>query len=256
MSVFTRTPRWIYYVGLGLSMLAIWLLIGTTGENVLGMLTLLAALTCWTVGSALIGKRRWVNRVPAVLLGVIVGVFLLWWTSISRPVAILVLSESRRCTMHFHQWSTGNCVLSCEENGARIGKAKLSTGLFTHPWAVFPGPAGKSVVCFSWLDTTYAVFAFDLTNSNSQGVDVPEKLRNVVDHSTFKVRACTKGEVAFVADFIRTNNSTLSGLSRWGLTSQESRDNALLFLKLATTRNDWKDQVLKDAWPQILPEDE
>lgn len=256
MSVYDRTPAWIYLVALVLGLPATWLLVGTTGENVPGMLALIVALICWVVTGAVLSKRKRGRWLIVFLLAAIITGFLFWWASISRPVAYPALSQSRHCKMQFHQWYTGRCVVSFYENGVRVGTATLSTGLFTHPWAMFPGPAGTSVVCFSWLDTTYAAFTVDFARRNERGVSIPRKLRDAVDYSDFDVRACTTDEVAFVANFIRTASpDALFGLSRWGRTTVEPKENDLLFLKLATNPYDSRDPVLKDARPQILPGD-
>lgn len=255
MRLFVRMPNLIYLVTLGLGLPAMWFLVGTTGENIPGMLTMIAALICWAVISAVAAKKSWGKWLAGLLFLALISVFSFWWASISRPVADISLSQGRHCKMQFHQWYTGKCVLSCYEDGVRIGKATLTTGFFTHPWAMFPGPDGKSVVCFSWLDTTYAAFTVDLAKRNPEGVTIPRKLGGTVDFSNFDVRACSTGEVEFVANFIRTAGPNLFNLSRWGLRSPQSKENALLFLKLATTPNDWNDPVLKDAKPQILPRD-
>jgi len=247
-----RTPKWIYLVALALGLPAIWLLIGTIGENVPVMLGMIVALIGWAVISDVVANRSWGKRLALLFLSVVISAFLIWWVSISRPVAELSLPQKLHCRMQFHRWWTGKCVLSCEENGVRAGTTTLATGLFTHPWAAFPGPGGNTVICFSRLDNTYAVFTVDVAKRNPKGVSIPPKLEGTVDFSNFEVRACSTDEVAFVANLIRTAAPSLSNLSRWGLSSPQSREDALLFLKLATTRYDENDPVLKEARPQIL----
>lgn len=179
----------------------------------------------------------------------------LWWIYISWPVASVKLSEGRSCRMQFHQWYTGRCVLSYYENSTCLGTTKLALGLFTHPWAVFPGPEGKSAVCLSWLDNTYTAFAVDYSKGRRKKVVIPDKLQEAVDESDFEVRACSRREVEFVADFIRTTDSQLlSSVLRGGLEPNESREDVLRFLRWATEPNNYRDPVLKGAKPQILPE--
>jgi hypothetical protein len=103
--------------------------------------------------------------------------------------------------------------------------------LFEHPWAIFPGPDGNIAACFSELDTTYAVFTINFTKRNPQGVVIPEKLQEAVDHSDFEVRASTRKEISFVANYIKTADADqLSALLRGGLTSVQSRAGLLKFL--------------------------
>ena len=251
-----RTPKWIYLVALGLGLPAIWLLTRTIGEDVPVMLGMIAALIGWAVISDVVANRRRGKQLALLLLSILISVFFLWWISISRPVAELSLAQGRHCKMQFHQWWTGKCVLTCDENGGRLGTATLATGLLTHPWAAFPGPDGSTVICFSRLDTTYAAFTVDVTKRNPKGATIPRKLEMTVDFSNFDVRACSADEVAFVANLIRASPPSLSNLSRWGFSSPQSRENALSFLKFATTRYDANDAVLKEAKPQILPGDD
>lgn len=141
------------------------------------------------------------------------------------------------------------------QGGALRGKAVLRAGLFTHPFAVIPGQDRNVLICFSELDTTYAVFAIDLKSIQPNGVSIPSTLSETVDFSQLSLRACTKSEVAFIDNFVRSTD--LPELSRYvygGLHSEIQRAEFLCFLVLATSENNWRDPQLKDAKPQILPE--
>jgi len=180
------------------------------------------------------------------------------WIYFSLPVAHLSFSKDRRCEMEFHQWYTGRCILSYYENDVPVGTVRLHSDFFDNPIAFFPGPDGRSVICFSFLDTTYAAFTVDFTKRNQKGVYVPLLLRvpdePVVDHSDFEVRACTAKEVAFVGHYIKTVDlATLSNLVRNG-TTPETREDMLRHLAWSTHLPDRGDPVLKYAKPQILSE--
>jgi hypothetical protein len=164
---------------------------------------------------------------------------LAWWVYISVPVAHLSFSKDRYCTLEFHQWSTGRCVLSYDENGVCVGTVRLHSDLLNNPIAFFPGPDGESVVCLSDLDTMGVAFIVDFSKRDRNGVVIPERLRDPgeesVDRSDFEVRACTRKEVDFVAQYIKTTDpKTLSNLVRWGTTAPQTRENMLNFLKFAT----------------------
>jgi hypothetical protein len=196
--------------------------------------------------------RRWLRR---FLLLFFIVIPVLWWFYISSPVVNVSLSKNSYCKMQFNQWYTGRCMLYYYEDSVCIGRVKLGLGLFTHPLAVFPGSDGKTVVCFSRLDTTYAAFTVDFSKRIQQGTHIPAKLQDAVNYSNFEVRACTRQEVNFVADYIRTVDSNLLAKHLiGGETSEQSRANALLFLRYSTEEHNWHDPVLENAYPQILPE--
>jgi len=186
------------------------------------------------------------------------GVLLAGWSYMSIPVAQISLSENRHCSLVFHEFLTGKCVLSYYKNNTRVGTVVLHSDLLNNPLAIFPGPDGQTVVCLSDLDTFQAAFTIDLTNQNNNGVAIPDWLRKpdqeAVDRSDFLVRACTKNEVEFVANYIKTANmASLSNCVRWGA-SRETREAYREFLICATTPHDWRDSLLKHASPLMLPQ--
>ena len=198
--------------------------------------------------------RKWLLR----LFGFALAAILIAWTYFSIPIGHLALSKDRQCKLEFHQWYTGRCILSYYENNVCVGTVRLHSDFFNNPIAFFPGPDGNSVICFSFLDTTYAVFTVDLSTRNSREGGNSLQLRvpdePVVDRSDFKVRACTAKEVDFVSQYIQTVDlSTLANLVRGGAT-QNTRKNMLTHLTWATNQNNWQDPVLKYAKPQIMPE--
>jgi hypothetical protein len=194
-------------------------------------------------------------RCLAGLSAVLLVTFLSFWVYISSQVAHLSLSKDRYCKMQFHQWYTGRCVLSYFDNGICLGTVILDNGFLTDPWAIFPGPDGKSVVCLSELDLTDAAFTVNFTKCSNQGVTIPMGLQDAVDRSDFEVRACTRKEVNFVENFIKTaDSSVVAGCLRGGLTPSYTREDWVNYFRCATSPNDWRDPVLKDAKPQILPE--
>ena len=197
------------------------------------------------------------------VLGVLVVLAIIaFWSYLSISVGRLALSKERRCELVFHEWLTGRCVLSYYENGICLGKVRLNNDIFITPQAFFPGPDGKSVVCLSWPDTFYAAFTVDFTKRNDKGVIIPPRLQlpgqEAVDFSNFEVRACTRKEVDFVYNYIKTVDlNTLSHLVRWSEwgTTEETREGMLRCLIWATTPRDYRDPVLKYAAPLILPEE-
>jgi hypothetical protein len=203
-------------------------------------------------------SHPWVIGAFAVFM----AIFLFGWVDLSSQVAHLSLSKNRSCKVEFCQWYSGRCVLSYYENGVCVGTAEMDMGAFTHPWMAFPGQDGKSVIFFSELDTTSAVFTVDFTKWNPQGVAIPDRLQDVVNRSDFEVRACTKKEVNYVADYIAMAKlTTLSDLRgggpTWGAASARGnsphlmpeREFLLNYLKYATS-----DGRLYGADSQILPE--
>ncbi len=170
------------------------------------------------------------------------------------------LSEHDECVVRFYEWRSGNCLLEFYHDGTRLGGTTLDRGLLSHPWAVFPGPDGQSVICFSSLDLTFAAFSVDLRSrpvpgASGDGVAVPRDLDEAVIRSDFPVRACTPAEVAFVADLIAQASPSrwASHLSVDALPPEAERDRCLSFLRLATTPNLWRDPSLHGAPPHILP---
>ena len=189
----------------------------------------------------------------AILLAVVMAAY--WGRVSSFPTARVTLSANRRCTLEFHRWYSGRCVLSCYENGVCVGTTRLCTGWLTDPIAFFPGPNENTVVCFSWGDTTDAAFTVDLTGRHPSGAAIPTRLADVVDWSAFEVRACTRREVDFTVHYIKTADQTdLARLSRMGSGSEQVRADLLKFLLWATGERDYRDPVLKDAIPQLMPE--
>jgi tetrahydromethanopterin S-methyltransferase subunit C len=58
MSFYDRTPGWVYGVALLFAVPATWILVGTSGENVPGMVAMIVTLICWVVMSAALGALR------------------------------------------------------------------------------------------------------------------------------------------------------------------------------------------------------
>ena len=179
-----------------------------------------------------------------------------YWVRISSfPAARLALSADRRCTLEFHRWYSGRCVLSCYEHGSCVGTTRLSSGWLTDPIAFFPGPDENTVLCFSWGDTTDAAFTVDFTERHRSGAAIPKRLADVVDWSAFGVRACTRREVDFTAHYLKTvDQQELAHRSRMDSGSAQVRADLLKFLLWATGERDYQDPILKDAIPQLLPE--
>ena len=148
-------------------------------------------------------------------------------------------------------------MLSCYQDGVRTGTAELINGLFEHPWAMFPGPDGDTVICFSILDTTYATFTVDVTKPNDDPRFARLHLRvpvePVVERSDFLVRACTVKEVDYLAEYIKTTDLKTLSKSLRGGASTETREDLLTYLAWSTTPYNWKVPVSKFAKPQILP---
>ena len=167
------------------------------------------------------------------------------------------LSENRRCTLEFCRWYSGGCVLTCYQNSACTGTVDLVSGLLEHPWAMFPGPDGNTVICFSRLDTTYAAFAVDMTKPNDDPqftrLHLQVRVEPVIERSDFLVRACTAKEVEHVRQYIQTAGLSILAKSVKGGVSDEGRRNLLAVVTWSTTPYNWKDPVAKLARPQILP---
>jgi hypothetical protein len=181
------------------------------------------------------------------------------WIYLSLPVAHLSLSKTQRCTLEFHRWYSGSCMLSYYENDNRAGTVKLHSDYFNNPIAFFPGRDGHSVICFSFLDTTYATFVIDFTKRNAHPdvIDLPLVVRAepVVDRSDFAVRPCTEEEVDRLAQFLRTTDLfSLSHLVRGSVTS-ETREDLLKHLEWSTGRWVSASTDLQFSKPQILPTD-
>ena len=137
------------------------------------------------------------------------------------------------------------------ENGLCTGTVRLSGGLLADPLAFFPGPDANTVLCLSWLDITNAAFTVDFAKRNPRGVTIPEQLEDAVDWSAFEVRACTRREVDFTEQYLKTvDRQTLSHLVRGGSGSEEERQNMLKFLHSATTPSGGYDH---NARAQIVP---
>jgi len=157
--------------------------------------------------------------------------------------------------MEFHQWYTGNCILSYYETGACGGIVHIHSTLLDNPLAVFPGPDGKSAICISYTDLYYAVFTVDFTEVDKNGIVVPKEFQDswdegLVDFSNFKVRACTWAEVDFVEKYIQTTDiNTLANSVRWGL-KPPGRPYLLKLLEWSTVGND-----KEYGHPKIVPED-
>lgn len=58
MSFYDRTPGWVYWVALILAIPATWVLVGTSGENVPGIVAMITSLICWIVISAALAALR------------------------------------------------------------------------------------------------------------------------------------------------------------------------------------------------------
>ena len=167
------------------------------------------------------------------------------------------LSENRRCTLEFCRWYSGSCVLSCYQHDVCTGTVHLVSGLFEHPWAMFPGPDGNTAVCFSRLDTTYAAFTLEVTKSNNDPcfarLHLQAPAEPVLKRSDFLVRACTIKEVEFVRQYIQTADlDTLAKSLKGGVTA-ETRQNALIGVAWSTGVYGPHETVDKNAHPQVLP---
>jgi hypothetical protein len=191
------------------------------------------------------------------------ALFLFYWCWLSSEVARVTWSTDRYCKLEFHQWYSGQSILSYYEKGTRIGFVKLNNDFLNDPLAMFPGPDGKSVVCLSWPDTFDAAFTVSFSTYSKKGVVIPDRLKldgqEAVDFSNFPVRACTTREVEFVRHFIQNaDDKTLISCLRWQVpeSTAEKRADTLRFLAWATSPNDWRDSVLKDGSPLILPDDQ
>ena len=180
-----------------------------------------------------------------------------WFWICHWRAAHVNLSDNRRCTLEYCRWYSGGCVLSCFQNDVRTGTVDLVSGMLEHPWAMFPGPDGNTVICCSILDTTYAAFTVDVTKLNDDPqftrlhLQVP--VEPVIERSDFLVRACTAKEMEFVRQYVQTVDLNTLGKSMKGGAITETRKNVLTYLTWSTSPNNWQDPVTKFAKPQILP---
>ncbi len=206
-------------------------------------------------GAARFIRRRWPFGGWFTFVLALAGLLLCVWLAKSACTWRVTLAEHTECRVRFYRWCSGDCVLDFYRDGVRFGGTTLNRGLFEHPWAVFPGPHGQSVVCFSWLDTTFAAFSVDLRRRSD--ATVPRILEEAVAGSDFPVRACTRAEVDFVADLITHADPDCwaSHLYADKIPADLERDRCLSFLRLATTPDLWRDHSLHGAPPQILPVD-
>jgi hypothetical protein len=178
--------------------------------------------------------------------------FCSWWIYKSFPETGFFGVGNEKCRVQFHQWYSGRCVITRFKDDRSQGKTILSEGLFTHPFAVIPGPDSRSLICFSRLDTTFAVFAVEIQRRPSGEVKIADRFKQVVDFTEFPVRTCTTHEVDFVADLIgKTELSQLSKYVYGGVKSETQRANLARFLRRATTMPDLREP---NARPQFLPE--
>ncbi len=200
-------------------------------------------------------RRRWPFGGCLTTVIVLACLLLSWWLIKAARVWQVALTENSYCRVHFYCWYSGDCTLDFYRDGAHVGRTVLGRGLFTHPWAVFPGPDGQSVVCFSWLDATFAAFTVDLRQRTDAAV--PRVLEEAVERSDFPVRACTHVEVEFVADLIADAEPShwASHLYVDELPADLERDRCQSFLRLATMPNLWRNRSLDGAPPKILSVD-
>jgi hypothetical protein len=143
-----------------------------------------------------------VFQICKVLLLVIVGVVVIVWIAFSRKVVELSLGDGVHCRWQLHQWYSGRCVLLCYEHGARKGIVQADKGLFQWPLAAFPGSEKHTIIPVYVLDNTIAVFVIDLKQYNADGIAPPSTLSTTVLFSSFKTRACTKAEVAYLKQLV------------------------------------------------------
>lgn len=167
------------------------------------------------------------------------------------------LAENRLCTLEYCRWYSGGCVLSCYQNEVCTGTVDLVSGLLEHPWAMFPGRDGNTVICFSRLDTTYAAFTVEVTKPNDDPqfarLHLQVRVEPVIERSDFVVRACTAKEVQFVRQYVQTTDlGTLARSVKGGLTA-EKRHNLLTVVAWSTGVYGPGETVDKNAHPQILP---
>ena len=119
-----------------------------------------------------------------------------------------------------------------------MGTVDLVSGMLEHPWAIFPGPDGNTVVCLSRLDTTYAAFTVDVTKPNDDPrfdrLHLRAPVEPVIKRSDFLVRACTAKEVEFVRQFIQTIGLSTLAVSVKGGVTAERRKNVLTVVAWST----------------------
>ena len=139
---------------------------------------------------------------------------------------------------------------------------QLNNDLFNDPLAMFPGPDGFERRCLSWPDTFDGAFTVDFPNTVLTACLSHKCLRldgqEAVNFSNFKVRACTPKEVDFVRHYIETVDlKTFANCTKWGnsAATEEQRADTLRFLTWATSPNNSRDPILKNAKPLILPEE-
>ena len=148
--------------------------------------------------------------------------------------------------------------MSCYQNDVRTGTADLVSGMLEHPWAMFPGPDGYTVVCFSRLDTTYAAFTVEVTKPNDDPrftrlhLQVP--VEPVIERSDFLVRACTGKEVDFIRQYVQTTDLGILAKSVKGGLTAERRQNLLTVVAWSTGVYGPHDTVDKNAHAQISPQ--
>lgn len=210
---------------------------------------LTALLGAW-LGRALFHRLTWawarqVGRVAPERRG---GWAMLFWTL--APLALgawlykssfsdrVDLNERDHARVWFYDRASANCRIEFFRDGRLRGRTMLLRGPFYHPMLVIPGPLGRSVVCFSWMDTTYAAFAVDLRDLPARpGVPrVADRLLDGVGHSDFPVRACTPAEAEFARDVLRWGPTSLWAANFGGpLPEARLREVSLFLLNGATT---------------------
>jgi hypothetical protein len=180
------------------------------------------------------------------------------WALVSSKVVRFSFGNNRECRWELNQWYNGRCVLSYYENGVRKGFVRTAKGPFTWPTAVFPGPDDQTVICIYELDTTIAVFTIELTGQSIADIPPPQSLGNTVLFSNFRVRACSKSEVAYLKNFISTNPGPLwkyaFALFASRIGADHLKEGLLNALAMGTVPHEERNGDFRyDAHPQIPP---
>jgi hypothetical protein len=182
------------------------------------------------------------------------------WTIISNKVVEVPMSNGGTCRWQLNQWYNGRCVLSYYEGAACKGVVRTRKGLFEWPVAIFAGPDAHSVICLYELDTTVAVFTIELSKQSSEGIPPPQRLQDLVLHSNFRTRACTKAEVTYLRNHISSTKDPLwrNAFAIFGskVDPEQGRQGLLRTLDMGTIPYEERDPTWRDySKPQIQPED-
>jgi hypothetical protein len=204
-------------------------------------------------------RTRVASRILKAVALIVIVLALSFWIMISSKVVGFSMAENTECRWQLNQWHTGRCVFSYYENGARKGVLRTYKGLFERPVAVFPGSDNQSVICIYELDTTIAVFTIELSKADSAGIAAPQSLKDTILFSNFRVRACTKAEVAYLRNHISSTRGPLwrNAFAIFGskVDPEQARQSLLRALDMGTIpQEERKGEWLYYSHPQIVPE--